>query len=81
TPSRSSRLGIQKGDKVKITTRRGEIVFEAEINGRGSPQKGMVFVPWFDQDRLINLVTTDAHDPLSKEPDYKNIACKIEKVS
>ena len=80
-PEDASRLGIQKGDKVKITTRRGEIVFEAEINGRGSPQKGMVFVPWFDQDRLINLVTTDAHDPMSKEPDYKNIACKIEKVS
>ncbi|MDP7693315.1 MAG: hypothetical protein QGG89_15875 [Vicinamibacterales bacterium] len=42
--------------------------------------RGLVFVPFFDETKLINRVTLDAIDPQSKEPDYKKCAVKLEKV-
>jgi nitrate reductase NapA len=40
----------------------------------------VVFVPFFDENVLINLVTLDAYDPISKQPDFKKCAVRIEKV-
>jgi nitrate reductase NapA len=37
-------------------------------------------VPFFDEGLLINELTLDAHDPFSKQPDYKKCAAKISKV-
>jgi anaerobic selenocysteine-containing dehydrogenase len=51
-----------------------------EVNGRGNPPKGSVFVPFFDENILINLVCIDAFDPISKEPDFKKCAVKLEKA-
>ncbi len=73
-------LGITNGSKVKITSRRGSVVMDAMINGRGNPPKGMVFVPFFDENFLINEVTLDAFCPISKQPDYKKCAVKLERA-
>jgi nitrate reductase NapA len=40
----------------------------------------MVYVPFFDEFQLINEVTNDAVDPISKEPDYKKCAVKVAKA-
>jgi nitrate reductase NapA len=40
-----------------------------------------VFVPFFDERLLINQVTLEAHDPFSKQPDYKKCAARIVKRS
>lgn len=74
------RLGINHGNKVKLTTRRGSLVMTAAINFRGNPPPGQVFVPFFDENYLINDLTLDAYCPISKQPDYKKCAVKIEKV-
>jgi len=50
------------------------------IDGRGRPPKGSVFVPFFDGGKLINQLTLDAMCNISKEPDYKKCAVRIEKV-
>lgn len=71
-------LGIVNGTKVKIISRRGEMVMKATINGRGNPTEGQVFVPFFDENYLINEVTLDAFCPISKQPDYKKCAVKLE---
>jgi cytochrome c-type protein NapB len=34
-------------------------------------------VPWFDERLIINQLTLDAHDPISKQPDYKKCAVRI----
>jgi nitrate reductase NapA len=73
-------LGIVSGDKVKISSRRGSIVMTASINGRGQPTKGQVFVPFFDEAYLINELTLDAFCPISKQPDYKKCAVKVERA-
>jgi nitrate reductase (cytochrome) len=80
-PEDAKRLAIRNGDPVKITSRRGEIILPAQVNGRGIPARQSVFVPFFDESLLINNVTLDAMCPISKEPDYKKCAVKIEKVS
>jgi nitrate reductase NapA len=72
---------LRRGDEVKVISRRGEILVRIETRGRNKPPKGLVFVPWFDEGRLINKVTLDATDPLSKQTDYKKCAVRIEKVT
>ena len=71
---------LRDGSEVKISSRRGEITTRVETRGRNRPPKGLVFVPWFDASRLVNKLTLDATDPLSKETDYKKCACKVEKI-
>jgi len=73
-------LNIRKGDKVKLVTRRGELVLPASVNERGQPPKGQVFVPFFDENLLINELTLDAFCPISREPDYKKCAVKVMKA-
>ena len=53
----------------------------AWIDGRGKCPQGHVFVPFFDETKLINRLTLEAHCPFSKEPDYKKCAVRIVKVS
>ena len=79
-PDDAKDLGIRAGDLVRVISRRGEVVLPAAINFRGLPQRGHVFVPFFDESMLINEVTLDAFCPISKEPDYKKCAVRIERV-
>jgi nitrate reductase NapA len=51
-----------------------------ETRGRDRPPRGLVFVPWFDPSVLINKVTLDATDPISKQTDFKKCAVKVVKV-
>lgn len=70
-------LGITSGDLVVIESRRGSLELPVWLEGRGQPPAGTVFVPFFDETLAINLVTLEAHDPLSKQPDYKKCAVRI----
>jgi nitrate reductase NapA len=74
-------LGVKTGDKVRLETRRGALELVAWIDGRGKCPRGHVFVPFFDETKLINRLTLDAHCPFSKQPDYKKCAVRIVKVS
>ena len=74
------KLGIQNGAMVKLTSRRGEVALPARIDDRGKPPRGSIFVPFFDEAKLVNLLTLDAMDNISKEPDYKKCAVKVEAV-
>ncbi len=80
-PKDAAEKGINNGDLVKLTTPRGEIVIPAWLNGRACPPRGSVFVPFFDEKLLINRLTLDAYCPVSKEPDYKKCATKVEKYN
>ena len=74
------RLNIRHGDAVKLISRRGEIIMDASVGGRGEPTPGQVFVPFFDESYLINELTLDAYCPISKQPDYKKCAVRVEKA-
>jgi len=73
-------MGVTDGAKVRLVSRRGTIEMPAQVGRRGQPPKGTVFVPFFDESLLINELTLDAMDNISKEPDYKKCAVRIEKA-
>ncbi len=79
-PDDAKARGMRRGDLVKLVSRRGEVQTRVETRGRNKPPRGLVFMPWFDASRLVNKVTLDATDPLSKETDYKKCAVKVVKV-
>jgi nitrate reductase NapA len=73
-------MGITNGETVVIESRRGELSLPVWIDGRGSPPPGSLFVPFFDERLLVNRVTLEAHDPFSKQPDYKKCAVRVRRV-
>ncbi len=79
-PDDAKKRGLKRGDLAKLATRRGEIDAVVETRGRNRMPEGLVFVPFFDAGRLVNKLTLDATDPLSKETDYKKCAVKVMKA-
>ena len=76
-PEDAKKLNLRRGSEVKVVSRRGEMRSRSETRGRNKPPQGLVFVPWFDASQLINKVTLDATDPISKQTDFKKCAVKI----
>jgi nitrate reductase NapA len=56
------------------------VEFRVETRGRNRPPRGVVFVPWFDESRLVNKLTLDATCPISKETDFKKCAVRVIKA-
>ncbi len=79
-PEDAKKLGVASGQDLRITSRRGKIDLPVWVTDRARP--GMVFVPWFDENKLINLLTVDDPESWSGagEPDFKVCACKLQKV-
>ena len=73
-PDDAADLGMTHGEMVKVVSRRGSTTLPVSINDRGLPTRGQVFVPFFDENMMINDVTLDAFCPISKEPDFKKCA-------
>lgn len=73
--------GINQGAEITIVSRRGEMRTRVETRGRNRMPPGVIFVPWFDASQLINKVTLDATDPISKQTDFKKCAVKIVPVA
>ena len=72
--------GLNQGMEVRVISRRGEIRSRVETRGRNRMPSGVIFVPWFDASQLINKVTLDATDPISKQTDFKKCAVRVEPV-
>jgi len=77
-PEDAEALGITDGEKVRLRTRRGEIVIKAKISNK--PKKGVVFVSFHFSEANANILTINAIDPVAKIPEYKACACAIEKI-
>lgn len=73
-------MRIKKGDQVYVESRRGRVKMRVDIDGRNRPPRGLVYVPWFDENVFINKVCLDATCPLSKESDFKKCAVKVYKA-
>jgi len=76
-PDDAKARSLQRGSRVKVISRRGEVTLQVETNGRNKPPRGLVFVPFFDEKKLINKLILDATCPLSKETDFKKCPVKI----
>jgi nitrate reductase NapA len=79
-PKDAEKRGLKRNDVVKVSTRRGEIELRVDTKGRNKMPEGLVFIPFFDEHRLVNKLTLDATCPISKETDYKKCAAKVVKA-
>lgn len=78
-PADAEKLGVEDGDFVTITSRRGSIKVKAWLTDR--PAAGVVFVPFHFGESAVNLLTNAALCPDSGIPEYKVCAVKVEKAS
>ncbi|MDA3971590.1 MAG: hypothetical protein PF442_09585 [Desulfobulbaceae bacterium] len=77
-PVDAERLGIKELDWLKLTSRRGTVKLRANITDRS--QVGTIFTTYNHLDALVNFLTLDALDRLSRSPEYKLCAIKVEVV-
>ncbi len=73
-PIDASALGIQSGDNIVASSRRGSILIQAYVTT--SVQKGTAFIPMHEES--TNRLTLPVFDPYSHQPSYKSCAVKIE---
>jgi formate dehydrogenase alpha subunit len=76
-PADASELGIRDGDHVKVSSRRGSVEVDAKVTEKVG--KGVIFMPFHFAEAAANLLTNTALDPVSKIPELKVCAAKLEK--
>jgi formate dehydrogenase alpha subunit len=74
----ASQLGIAQGDKVRVSSRRGGVITKAKITDTVPP--GLVFMAFHFAESAANILTNPKLDPVSKIPELKVSAVKVEKV-
>ncbi len=74
----AKKLGIKENEKIKVSSRRGEIVTLARISEDVAP--GVTYMSMHFA-KGANTLTNTALDPLSKMPELKHCAIKIEKIA
>jgi formate dehydrogenase major subunit len=78
-PADASRLGISKGELVRVSTRRGSIEIRAFPDRHA--QEGTLFIPFHFAEAAANRLTNDALDPVAGIPEFKVCAVRIEKLT
>lgn len=75
-PKLAARLGITERDLVRVSTRRGEAEFPAQLVE--TIREDTVFIPYhWSGKKSANLLTPGSLDPVSKIPEFKVCACKL----
>jgi len=70
------KLGIQPGDMVRVTTRRGTVELAARQDD--AIPDGVVFIPFAFVEAAANLLTNPKLDPFGKIPEFKFCAARVE---
>ncbi len=78
SPGDMSRLGIEAGAVIRVSTRRG--VLELRARADGAVPGGMVFIPFCYAEAPANVLTNRALDPFGKIPEFKFCAARVEAV-
>jgi formate dehydrogenase alpha subunit len=77
-PADAERLGVNDGEMVDISSRRGKIMVKTKVTDRS--QHGVVFLAFHHQNALTNILTSSHKDPITGTPEYKFSTVKIEKT-
>ncbi len=73
-PDDAKGMGIVDGDSVTIASERGKIETQARITEKTSP--GVAFMAFHWKESPANILTSPAHDPVAKIPEFKVSAVK-----
>jgi formate dehydrogenase alpha subunit len=74
----AKRLSISNGDRVVVSSRRGQISLKARVTDWIMP--GVIFIPFHYAEAAANRLTNPALDPIAKIPEFKVCAAKLEKA-
>jgi len=77
-PADANALKISSGDKVRMISRRGEVIAKARITEESPPK--VVFMTFHFAEAPVNIVTNPTWDPVSKIPELKVCAVRLEVV-
>lgn len=77
-PADAARLGLRSHQRVDIASRRGT-VRGVELRLTEIIAPGQVFMPFHYFETNVNEVTQSAFDPISREPNYKQCAVRVER--
>ena len=75
----AARLGIQNGELVRASSRRGSILTTARVGTKVS--EGETWMPFHFPDGNANWLTNPALDKFCRIPEYKVCAIKVEKIN
>jgi assimilatory nitrate reductase catalytic subunit len=79
-PTAARRYGVEEGDEVTLATRRGSARFT--VNLTQLIREDTVFVPFhFGGEQSVNRLTNPALDPISRMPEFKICAVRVEQPS
>lgn len=79
SPEDAASLGLEDGERVRVTSRRGQV--EVPIRIDASLRPGLTFMTFhFQDDVAVNLLTIDATDPKSGTAEFKATAIRVEKL-
>ncbi|MDE1177942.1 MAG: molybdopterin-dependent oxidoreductase [Edaphobacter sp.] len=78
-PLDAKRLDLRPHDRVTVKSRRGS-VYDVELRITGIVAPGQVFMPFHFSESNSNIVTLGAFDPISREPNFKQCAVRIERT-
>jgi assimilatory nitrate reductase catalytic subunit len=79
-PETALRLGIRDGEQVNVLTRRGSSTCTAHC--RATIRFDTIFMPFhFAGSGRANTLTNDAVDPMSKIPEFKVAAARVERAA
>lgn len=76
-PADATKYGVKQGSLCWVESRRGKVKARVETRGRNTPSRGLIYVPWFDENVFINKVCLDATCPISGQTDFKKCAVKV----
>jgi assimilatory nitrate reductase catalytic subunit len=78
-PRLAESLGVEDGDLVRVTSRRGEMTLPAHVVATIRPDT--VFIPFhWPGAQSVNQLTNRALDPMSRIPEFKVSAVRVERV-
>ena len=72
------RRGLEDGDLVTVSSRRGEVV--AKVNVSPRMRRGCVWMPLHFPEANTNRLTNDAGDPVTQTAEFKVCAVKVERL-
>lgn len=77
-PQDAKKHGIKEGDFILVTSRRGSIKVKPRISE--IVEAGIVFMPFHYAEGSANVLTNTELDPVTKEPELKVCAVKVEAI-
>lgn len=77
-PANARKLGVNDGDGVVVSSRRGEVKAKAVVTEK--VEENVTFMPFHFADGPANKLTLSAIDPQAKIPEFKVCACNVLKA-